>query len=714
MVPIFCAVALRVGFVDTPGGRKQHEEAVPPIGGLVLFPVFIVIGYLSGMKLETNWALFTGLIILLVVGAFDDRRHVNPWIKFAAQFLAAGIIVGFGGARLGNLGNLFGYGLFGIDAIAFPFCVIATVLLINAINLMDGLDGLAGGKTAVILGWFAVAAAMAGDLQYLLGLCTALGALGGFLFYNMRHPFQARANIFLGDAGSMCLGLLVAWFALKMGAGKQPALVPISVAWIIGLPIFDACGQFYRRVREGRHPFSPDRGHFHHHFIQAGFSVGRTSVLIMAIGFFMGAFGYIGLLVGVPQVILTIAWIALLFIHMALSYRKERYVKLLAYVFGKDRLALTKVSGRKLAFLTFVFVCLGFMSACVSSESDQSGMTLFTEIPVVESPPPAKRVPSEALLNAEGNWHMVETEPSFDPEQAHKAAREKVNTARRDKLATLSPGFSPDAPSGGDGTFRVLLMEPQGVKPGKGLKEYAEMGGDVTERAVVTPGHKVVGTDLLGAFKSLFNSDKGEEEESVNVVSAQSGASSKDSSELASNVYAEAALKSKPLPAGKPQAVSKEKKVSGKGNFFSSLFSSDDKKQAEEKSVSAVPVPVKPPVYKNVSGRGSANVTALRSGEHKGRTRLVLDVTAAVPFTARIEQIRNVLRVDMLNTGWEVSDSSRLGQGSLLGSYVARPSQDGKGTVLEVRLKKKSAIMRVMSLKQNIGNGSRIVIDLEN
>src|SRR5690606_15367016 len=102
-----------------------------------------------------------------------------------------------------------------------------------------------------------------------------MGALAGFLVYNLRTPLRKQAAVFMGDAGSMALGLVVAWFAMSLAQEPHVVFAPISVAWILALPIIDICAQFNRRVREGRHPFSPDRGHFHHHFRHAGISSGQ-------------------------------------------------------------------------------------------------------------------------------------------------------------------------------------------------------------------------------------------------------------------------------------------------------------------------------------------------------------------------------------------------------------------------------------------------------
>lgn len=333
-IPPLRTLALRIGFVDEPGGRKDHADAVPPIGGLVIFSVYMIATLVSApdfsLALSSFWPLFVALAVLLVVGAVDDYAHMNPWVKFTAQFAAAFLIVLPGGAQLTHLGNLFGFGNFNLGFMTIPFSVIATVLLINAINLMDGLDGLAAGKSFVVFLWLAIAAVVAGQWGALLPLLPLMGALAAFLFYNMRHPLRGHASVFLGDAGSMALGLIIAWFAIGLAQDPDPVLVPISAAWILALPIMDTCAQFYRRARAGRHPFSPDRGHFHHHFVHAGVPVGRSTTMILLLAFALGAIGYVGIWIGVPPWILTITWIGLLFSHMALSFKPERYITFFA------------------------------------------------------------------------------------------------------------------------------------------------------------------------------------------------------------------------------------------------------------------------------------------------------------------------------------------------------------------------------------------------
>ncbi len=338
LIPPVRLFALKIGLVDEPGGRKQHEDAVPPIGGLVILPLFMAAVLLLGGDLSVYGILFIALIMILVTGAIDDFVPLHAWLKFAVQLSAAALVVIFGGARIYTLGDMFGFGEIGLGWMSIPFSIAAVALLVNSINLMDGLDGLAAGKSFVALGWLVLACLMAHDAQAAMPMMPLLGALAAFLFYNMRHPMRDKAFVFLGDSGSLGLGLVLAWFCIVLTQHAEPVIVPISIAWILALPIMDACGQFYRRVREGRSPFSADRGHFHHHFIHAGVPVGRSTAMILLLGFVLGGIGYFGVLAGAPQIFMTGGWIILLFVHMAMSERSEYYIRLFSrFASGVDK-----------------------------------------------------------------------------------------------------------------------------------------------------------------------------------------------------------------------------------------------------------------------------------------------------------------------------------------------------------------------------------------
>jgi UDP-GlcNAc:undecaprenyl-phosphate GlcNAc-1-phosphate transferase len=332
-VPVARRVALRFGYVDKPGGRKNHDSPTPPIGGLVIIPTFIFLSLVSGASWATQWPFWLALCVIALAGALDDRYAIRPRWKFIAQFTAATIIVVCGGAKIVTLGDLFGFGPVWLGFMHIPFSIIAAVLLINAINLIDGLDGLAGGKSFVALFWMAVPCAILGMWVPFLSLALLMMAVLGFLIYNMRHPFRERATVFLGDAGSMSLGLALAWYGMSLS--HSGIIEPIAVAWILALPIMDTCAQFARRVAQGRHPFDADRNHFHHHFINAGVDVGNAAGVITAIGFLLGLIGVGGMFLGVPEPVLAYLWIATLFAHIYMSLRPHRFRRIVSAIIRK-------------------------------------------------------------------------------------------------------------------------------------------------------------------------------------------------------------------------------------------------------------------------------------------------------------------------------------------------------------------------------------------
>lgn len=326
LIPPACRAAVRTRFVDRPGGRKAHRGAVPPVGGLVVVPVFLLgAGWLAAGDVPGFYAFAAAMIMILVVGALDDARGLPARVKFFMQFAAASVMVVGGRAAIANLGDLFGFGPFGLGLASVPFSIVAAVLLMNAVNLMDGLDGLAGGIAFTALFWLAVSCVLTGGgAAYLPALLVLMAALAGFLLYNMRHPLRAKASVFLGDAGSLSLGLALAWFSMKLADINVAAAEPVSIAWILALPIMDTCGQFARRVREGRHPFDADQNHFHHHFIAVGVPAGRAVAIILGIAFVSGGIGVAGVHAGLPVWGLTCGWTALLLAHIYMSLRPAR------------------------------------------------------------------------------------------------------------------------------------------------------------------------------------------------------------------------------------------------------------------------------------------------------------------------------------------------------------------------------------------------------
>ncbi len=319
-------MALRFGYADKPGGRKRHDIPVPPIGGLVIIPVFLALSNLAGYQSVIPWPLAAGLMALMTMGAIDDVRPLKPFLKFAIMVWSACFVVIFGETQIGQLGNLFGFGLVDVGFISKAFTVMCLVLLMNSINMMDGVDGLSGGFCALVALW--MAAACSGPLhagyQSVLLLLTA--CVAGFLFWNMRFPWQPSAKVFMGDSGALCLGLLLGWFAIKTTQGDAPAMEPVTVIWIIALPVMDAFALYITRSYRGLHPFNADRRHLHHRFLDAGFSAPHTTLILLALVACMALVGLVAEVHNIPDYVLFYLWLLVFGLHTAANMHPRGYL----------------------------------------------------------------------------------------------------------------------------------------------------------------------------------------------------------------------------------------------------------------------------------------------------------------------------------------------------------------------------------------------------
>ena len=281
----------------------------------MILPVFIAMSWLAGVDAIVPWPLAAGVGALLVMGAIDDAFTVPPAVKFTIMVWTACFVVIFGEAQIADVGNLFGFGTAKLEFMSKPFTVMCLVLLMNSINMLDGVDGLAGGFCALVV--LAMLAVCTGATAYFLTLSILLATLLGFLVFNMRAPWRKSASIFLGDAGSLCLGLVLGWFCIRLTQGGSAPFEPVTVIWIIALPVMDAFALFIARSVRGLHPFHADRTHLHHRLQDAGLSPGQTTAVMLGTIVIMSLTGYAAQVFNIPPVILFGLWMVLFTIHTA-------------------------------------------------------------------------------------------------------------------------------------------------------------------------------------------------------------------------------------------------------------------------------------------------------------------------------------------------------------------------------------------------------------
>ncbi len=300
--------------LDTPDFRKKHEGMVPLCGGFAIFTAFMVsgIGFNDGFRVPWNWEI--GLGMLVILGMADDRWRLPAVPRLAVQAVAAIVLISpFAGPF--NLGALPGTEtwvlppLLGIALAGF-----FTVGTINAVNMLDGVDGLAGSSAAASLVWLALIAFHGGDSYLAVHALVLLAAVSGFLLFNLRHPWQGKASVFLGDGGSLMLGAALAFFIIRLCHGEGGIAFPILL-WIVVVPVADTLSLIVRRLASRRSPLSPDRWHLHHLLLDAGLSPAVASMLISGANALCGAVAYAGVVFDIADSVMALALLVPLAAH---------------------------------------------------------------------------------------------------------------------------------------------------------------------------------------------------------------------------------------------------------------------------------------------------------------------------------------------------------------------------------------------------------------
>jgi len=264
LIPITIKLADKYHMVDFPNPRKVHTIPIPRIGGLAM-----ALGAAVPIVLWTAadafvMAYLAGAGILVLFGLVDDMKGLGYKAKFTGQFLAALVVIFYGGVRINSFGSLLPGAMLLPEWFAVALSIIAVVGVTNAINLSDGLDGLAGGISLLCFCCIGYLAYLEGNSSVVLLALALAGAIFGFLRFNT-HP----ASLFMGDTGSQLLGFSAIILAIKITQGNTP-LSPVLPLIILGFPILDTLTVMVERIREGRSPFSPDKNHFHHRLIRLG------------------------------------------------------------------------------------------------------------------------------------------------------------------------------------------------------------------------------------------------------------------------------------------------------------------------------------------------------------------------------------------------------------------------------------------------------------
>jgi len=268
LMPTVIRLAQKVGAVDQPNERKVHQISTPRMGGVAFLIALLLIPFTFLDISSESQGFLLGLIIIGATGIADDILEISPQVKFTGVILGSTVFLLMSGTSITNLGDLFGFGDIETGWLAIPITLLAMVGFVNALNLSDGLDGLAAGISLIATFFLASFAFSIGDQPGLMIAVVLFGAMIGFLYFNT-HP----AKVFMGDTGSLILGYTLAALSLMLlHSGEGRLISPISMGILLGLPLSDTIYVMLRRIRKGNSPFLPDKTHFHHRLIELGLS----------------------------------------------------------------------------------------------------------------------------------------------------------------------------------------------------------------------------------------------------------------------------------------------------------------------------------------------------------------------------------------------------------------------------------------------------------
>ena len=319
--PAVRMLAIKIKAVDVPkDNRRMHKVPIPRMGGLAIFAGFLV-SVLFFVPLGTEFrSILIGALTLVVLGIIDDIVALKPKTKFAGQIIAA-LIPALSGVSIHGIVNPFVPGQYStLGIFSIPLTVIWIVGITNAVNFIDGLDGLACGVSAIATVTMFIIAVLFGEIYIALMMAALAGACLGFLPYNM-NP----AKIFMGDTGSMFLGYILATVSIQ-GLFKFYAVISFAVPFILlGLPIFDTGFAIVRRLLKGQSPLQADRGHVHHRLIDLGFDQKQSVAILYTFSALMGLTAVILARTNESKlIILAIAVLVCFFLAMSLmSFEKH-------------------------------------------------------------------------------------------------------------------------------------------------------------------------------------------------------------------------------------------------------------------------------------------------------------------------------------------------------------------------------------------------------
>jgi len=302
--------AISIDLVDKPNSRKPHKGSIPLIGGIAMFLALIISILVSSYSLNQYNYFLLATLILVIIGVLDDHQNISVSLRLVFQLLVALIIVTVGDMTINSLGNLLGGGEIILDRWAYFITIVALIGGMNAVNMADGIHGLSGGNSLIT--FLAMVYLSVEDIYIAIIFCSILPV---FLIYNLCIGVSESKRIFMGDAGSMLIGVAIVWTLIEQSQGANKSFAPVTALWLFGVPLIEMATSILRRITSGKSPFKPDLSHSHHLLIRLGIREKNTLQLMLLISLFMAIIGILGELYNVAEWVMLIGFILIFGIY---------------------------------------------------------------------------------------------------------------------------------------------------------------------------------------------------------------------------------------------------------------------------------------------------------------------------------------------------------------------------------------------------------------
>ncbi|MDX1677598.1 UDP-N-acetylglucosamine--undecaprenyl-phosphate N-acetylglucosaminephosphotransferase [Arsukibacterium sp.] len=328
-------LAPKLRLLDIPRGRKQHSGAVPLVGGLAIYLTLLAVlaNHISSDVTLGYYLLCAAAIVIM--GAFDDALDLSVKLRLTIQLLVGLAMIYSLDLHISNLGNIFGFGTVELGVFGIPFTLIAVIAAINAFNMTDGIDGLAGLLSVVSFGSIAAFMLLWGQQTQALLPLVFIAALLPYLAFNL--GWIKDKKIFMGDAGSMLIGLTVIWLLLVSTQSETASFRPVTALWLIAIPLMDMVAIMLRRILKGQSPFQADREHLHHISLRLGLNSRESLILITSLAWIFACIGIIGEYLLVPEVAMLLLFFLVFALYIGLLQNIWRIISAIRHNIANRR-----------------------------------------------------------------------------------------------------------------------------------------------------------------------------------------------------------------------------------------------------------------------------------------------------------------------------------------------------------------------------------------